>query len=1080
VNLYVKVWFCFLIVVVVVTVMLFVFEGVSNQPMNLSPRIFVIICFHSRDSRGRDIAVSDMLISEGLAHAQSSDGNVGGRAWEKEIMNESHKTKVFNSEQQKKLDEQWNSLTFQPPAAQQLSWQTRSTFATDKKSDHFNTGRNAFSSSPFSSKEHSLQGGPLSSQGPFGKKAFGPSQMYHEESKHNLNDISLSNVPLPPNPNLLMQNKESDNLETFNIKRTEHGPIESLRMGRPHLASPNEFLSHSRGQDIGLSNAHSSLPKDESTPKYQPPHVRSVQTKMADTFATNAEHNLENFTSLPQRSNSSSLQQRNQQAPFSNFAFSPKLGRSHIAAQFHSNLGNKEDLSTISRPPQQQTSFQQPEFLKMQPLNENTRDKTLKAELDWKIWKFQRNVKRVLDKMVANNSEDYTHEFYKIIAESRLSQEFKGISEVSIIVKLLLEEVMDGSKFDNVAVRVCTMLRDKGIPELSDCLNKAVKECEDILMEQFSASDCHKRCLRFSSFLGRLYLEVLSEVDSTGFKSSVDSIIANSLHNWLSFDQADSVEIHSLHAVCLKSFLKVTGPTIDQTEGNEISRYFATIRDLVLSQDLAVMVKSTLLDILLLRASGWKTEEEDEQETGSEFTEGEVFAEDDVTEEQEQEGTDDQDDSKEWDPYSKVKAMLKNLKLQDLLPKFFDNCIRDSLLTADWEELKGTLQEAGFPPGVILETRMYLDKGLLERDVKKVPEKVVKKIPKATTDKKTALTSDLTQERKRTSKSPSPTKPLEQNIEINKLNQELQQLLLSGNQDNGGPRISPTRKISPQGEPSGHDGTPYSRGGPRKFVSKAERRRSSEGPPEDVPFSLTEPLIDVSERTVPFPPPLAEPVSVSTSAETSPEQSKPVSSMSYSAVLKNISSEVSKSGPVGTKPSVGTKPPNQSKTFSRPPPGLAPLPTHGGDTTMHMTVLGTKSKTKASAPASSASRNAPTRADASMNWRSDVREEQNTPGSMRQQQPQQQQQQQQQRQSGHAVKWRRFDDFVQSQPPRTAPVSESSQRKDAPAEDTDSESSEPPPVVQPHRAFGPGGLKACVICGSRDHLRCNDRSKMFF
>jgi len=70
VNLYVKVWFCFLIVVVVVTVMLFVFEGVSNQPMNLSPRIFVIICFHSRDSRGRDIAVSDMLISEGLAHAQ--------------------------------------------------------------------------------------------------------------------------------------------------------------------------------------------------------------------------------------------------------------------------------------------------------------------------------------------------------------------------------------------------------------------------------------------------------------------------------------------------------------------------------------------------------------------------------------------------------------------------------------------------------------------------------------------------------------------------------------------------------------------------------------------------------------------------------------------------------------------------------------------------------------------------------------------------------------------------------------------------------------------------------------------------
>lgn len=57
------------------------------------------------------------------------------------------------------------------------------------------------------------------------------------------------------------------------------------------------------------------------------------------------------------------------------------------------------------------------------------------------------------------------------------------------------------------------------------------------------------------------------------------------------------------------------------------------------------LVKSTLLDILLLRASGWKIEESiDEQETGSLSTEDEVFieAEDDVTG---QEGTGDQDGS---------------------------------------------------------------------------------------------------------------------------------------------------------------------------------------------------------------------------------------------------------------------------------------------------------------------------------------------------------------------------------------------------------------------------------------------------
>ena len=50
-------------------------------------------------------------------------------------------------------------------------------------------------------------------------------------------------------------------------------------------------------------------------------------------------------------------------------------------------------------------------------------------------------------------------------------------------------------------------------------------------------------------------------------------------------------------------------------------------------------VKSTLLDILLLRASGWNS---DEQGTGNELPEDEVLVENDVTEEQQQEGTGDQ------------------------------------------------------------------------------------------------------------------------------------------------------------------------------------------------------------------------------------------------------------------------------------------------------------------------------------------------------------------------------------------------------------------------------------------------------
>ena len=311
---------------------------------------------------------------------------------------------------------------------------------------------------------------------------------------------------------------------------------------------------------------------------------------------------------------------------------------------------------------------------------------------------------------------------------------------------------------------------------------------------------------------------------------------------------------------------------------------------------------------------------------------------------------------------------------------------------------------------------------------------------------------------------------MEHSIEINQLNQELQQLMIGGNRDKGAQRISPARKISPPKEQAGHDVTPYSRGGPRKFVSRAERRRSSDSPLEEAPQLVTDRGSDGFERTAPYPPPPpAEPVKTRSSVETSPER-QTGTSMSYSAVLKSASQEATKSGPTTAKP-------NQSKTFSRPPPGFPPLPTHGGDTKMNMTVLSTKTRTKPPGQPSSAPRNTPTRADASMNWRNDSREEQLTQVTTRPTNPSQ---------SGHAVKWKQFDAAVgqRMSPPKPGGFSEAStQRRETPIETMGSansdESPEPPPVVHAHRAFGPGGLKACVICGSKDHLRCNDRSKMF-
>ena len=145
----------------------------------------------------------------------------------------------MNSEQQERIYQQWNSLMFQPSASQQPS---------SKINDHFSTERNTLTSS-HSSKE------PFSSNAITFRKMFSPPQMYDNESMKDMSGISLNDIPLPPKPDFLMQNKESDNLETFNIKRADPDPVQSLRSGRPHLASPSEFFSQSRpGQDSGVLN----------------------------------------------------------------------------------------------------------------------------------------------------------------------------------------------------------------------------------------------------------------------------------------------------------------------------------------------------------------------------------------------------------------------------------------------------------------------------------------------------------------------------------------------------------------------------------------------------------------------------------------------------------------------------------------------------------------------------------------------------------------------------------------------------------------------------------------------------------
>lgn len=101
-------------------------------------------------------------------------------------------------------------------------------------------------------------------------------------------------------------------------------------------------------------------------------------------------------------------------------------------------------------------------------------------------------------------------------------------------------------------------------------------------------------------------------------------------------------------------------------------------------------------------------------------------------------------------------------------------------------------QEAGFPPGVILEIRMYLDKGLPEENGKKISKPPAHQTIDAPSDGKNKEVKN------EVPRSPSPSKSNEGGIAITQLNQELQQLMIEGNQDKGGQKNFSNEKNQPR------------------------------------------------------------------------------------------------------------------------------------------------------------------------------------------------------------------------------------------------------------------------------------------
>ncbi|XP_065071650.1 uncharacterized protein LOC135696248 isoform X2 [Rhopilema esculentum] len=76
---------------------------------------------------------------------------------------------------------------------------------------------------------------------------------------------------------------------------------------------------------------------------------------------------------------------------------------------------------------------------------------------------------------------------------------------------------------------------------------------------------------------------------------------------------------------------------------------------------------------------------------------------------EERESTRENEKTIEKGQYDEIEQMMKELRLEDQVYRFKQNVIRDTVLQADKETLKGILKEASFPAGIVYEIVTYLD-----------------------------------------------------------------------------------------------------------------------------------------------------------------------------------------------------------------------------------------------------------------------------------------------------------------------------------------------------------------------------------
>ncbi|XP_038070938.1 uncharacterized protein LOC119739888 [Patiria miniata] len=229
-----------------------------------------------------------------------------------------------------------------------------------------------------------------------------------------------------------------------------------------------------------------------------------------------------------------------------------------------------------------------------------------KNEYEWQSFKIVRKVRKVLgglkDEQDAAAAAAEINNIMK--AESGRLACFPWPKEQFVALDEILGWAMERPEIVEIVCKLIQELHGQHPENFAEDLTNTIMKRHTQYIKVSTATNKEKLYATFSGLVANMF--VLSRSVASDFREIVDKLLDMTVNKWIMCDVQGTAEdpsmLSEVYACCLRALFIIIGPQLDEQKDQ---KYNKLLRDQVLGNQ-PRYVKEAMLDLLLLRAVGWK------------------------------------------------------------------------------------------------------------------------------------------------------------------------------------------------------------------------------------------------------------------------------------------------------------------------------------------------------------------------------------------------------------------------------------------------------------------------------------------